>query len=265
MTRARLSRFVRVLVPALLFAAAARAQMIDAFTDVLPPNACLPNSGQPIVFVGEHCDGFYCPPDPLASCDLGSAEQTGLAGVLGGARMVRVLSHDGVTPIEAQLNDFAHLLSVRTAAGVGHELDLQYGGDGALAMNLDLTAYGPIGINLIVQGDVSASRPLHCNVSLWTMEAFPGGGTAQHGWIGTFVVDLTGVVSLPFSLFATANPKFSFADVDMVLIQASECVVGVPCETPPPVRSFSLGPIMFMSPGLPAVRATWGNLKARFR
>jgi hypothetical protein len=271
LNRARIARLLRALLPALLCAGSAHAITLDSFHDALPPNDCLPNLGLPIVFVGEYCDGIYCPPDPLASCDLRSAEQSGLPGVHGGAwRTVSVDSEDGVNPIEAQVRSSLGILNVRSAAGAAHEMNLQYGG-GTLGggrifeMNLDLVAAGATELVVPVLGDVSPSRPLYFHISLATIESIPG-GYAPHGTVLSFLVDHTGPIELPFSAFPPAA-GFSLAHLDMLQIQVSECPLSIGCGgSPPPARIYSLGSISFPSSGpVPTARTTWARLKAHYR
>ena len=264
MNRARSARLLRALLPALLCAGSAHAITLDSFLDALPPNDCLPNTGLPIVFVGEHCDGGYCPPDPPASCEINEAIQSGLPGVFGGAwRTVSVLSEDGVSPIEARV--LAGQLGVSSAAGASHELQLLYGGDTIYEMNLNLVAAGATGLVVPVQGDVSVSRPLYFQISLATMETIPG-GFAGHGPTLNVLVDHAGPLDLPLSAFPPV-PGFSPANLDVVQIQVSECPISLGCGgSPPPARSYSLGPISFPSSGpVPSAPTSWARLKAHYR
>jgi hypothetical protein len=71
----------------ILAASAAPAITIDSFNDPFPPNADLPGSGQPILFVGTVFD----PPNTYVSHLASDAiTQVSLAGVLKGERYVEI-------------------------------------------------------------------------------------------------------------------------------------------------------------------------------
>jgi len=263
MTRAGTIRTLCLAALAVALAAAAAADTLDAFHDALPANDCLPNTGLPIVFLGEYCDGVYCPPDPVSSCALNTAEQSGLPDVLAGAtRTVTVLSADGASAIVGQVRTGLGLLGVTSDAGVAHELDLQYGGGTVHEMNLNLVAGGATDIEFSLAGDLSAANPLYVGVVLATMETTPGGFT-PHTTSTTLTVDHAGTVALPLSAFPPVS-GFSAADLDLVLIRVSDCPLGGGCA--PPARSWLVGAISFPSTGsVPTAHTSWAWLKAHYR
>lgn len=263
MTRAGTIRLLCLAALAALLAPAAGADTLDAFHDPLPANDCLPNTGQQIVFLGEYCDGVYCPPDPVATCALNTVEQSGLPGVLEGAsRTVTVLSADGLSAIVGQVRTGLGLFGVTSDAGVAHELDLQYGGGTVHEMNLNLVAGGASDIEFSLVGDVSAALPLYVSVVLATMETTPGGFT-PHATSTTLTVDHGGTVALPLSAFPPAS-GFSAADLDLVLIRVSDSPFGG--GGAPPARSWLVGAISFPSTSsVPAAHTSWARLKAHFR
>ena len=91
--RARLGPLV-LLALAVATAAPATATVIDSFTDPLPGNPLLTESARPVLFLGRACDGDACPPASVVEHTAygNSAQQFGLAGVLGGQRWTSVAS-----------------------------------------------------------------------------------------------------------------------------------------------------------------------------
>src|SRR5262249_15464276 len=228
MHRTRIGRLPALILPVLLWAGPAHAITLDAFTDAFPPNDCLPYSGQLVVFAGEFCDGFYCPPDPLASCEVNTASQQSLPGVWNGSwRAVTVTSQDGVTPIHAEVRTFSGLLLVSSSAGYGHELEVRYGGATGYQMNLDLAGLGATHVVVPIPGDITPARLLYARVQLGTLEHSPPGGVL-HSVSLDVTISTSGSLTLPLSSFPPVA-GFSLSDVDLLSIQVSECPIGQGC------------------------------------
>ncbi len=240
---------------------------LDALNQALPPHPCLPLSMQPVVFVGPYCDGTSCPPDPLAACSQGFADQTGASGVWAGApRRVSVGNYYD-EPTSARLDPVAHVVEASFGGTSESTLGLEYGTPYDFlpepgALNLNLVALGATDVQLVLQGGISTSQPLLVAVEFLSdaPQAPRPSATAL------VVVDQPGIVSIPLSAFVPML-GFSMSDMDDIQIFVSTCLDwenGCDGSTYAPV-AFSVGPIEIVTSPTAARRASWGALKQLYR
>lgn len=242
---------------------------LDGFTAAFPPNPCLPNSGDRVVFAGQFCDGAACPPDAWVTCGSAEVAQTNLPGVLNGTRR-QVTMYELFNPasnLSARIDAAARRLHVTfdatTEAGVmvdyGTPYDYTQDPD---ALNLDLLALGVESLRFDLEGDFSPAQPLFVAV-----EFLSDGPTAPRpSAYATVTVSQDGVVTIPLLAFQPRQP-FSMSDVDDIQLWFSQCTDydnGCSGATYEPVH-FSLGPIAFVQGVTPASRSSWGRLKSVYR
>lgn len=242
------------------------AAALDRFSDEFPPNVCLPNLAAPVVFIGAYCDGAVCPPDPMAECDFGSANQPGLPGVYPGLdRIIGVHAFEPSDVVQARIRADLRQLEVTAATSGGHQLQLHYGVQD-ITQAFDMVARGLTGLTLSLGGDVSPALPVTVVVTLTRLEPVPGGFSSARSF-GEAVVTQTGTLELPFTSFYT-EPGFSHAAVDWIDILMLDCT-SPPDNCPPgnaPPRSYSVSNLT-LTTGAPtaANRRSWGQVKSIYR
>jgi hypothetical protein len=247
-----------LVIAALLTPGAALAITLDAFTDAFPPIPCLPVSAQPIIFQGTVCDGTSCPPDPWSNCWENLAQQTGLAGVLGGRREARVLAGSDVA---SRVRPELGVLEVTSAGPTNHLVHLTYGtrsGDPAQSLNLDLSA--AIAVRIPLHGNVAAAEPMDLFIGLWGNGSQAGPPNADV----TVNVTESGDLVVPLSAF-TQRFGFSFAEVWGVEVAVDDCNAESCPDEPYPARSYTLGPITIDGGVVPTAASSWGSVKIRYR
>lgn len=255
----------RLLVASLLLAplpATAATLVLDAMTDALPPNPCLPASQQRVVFAGPYCDGTACPPGSIVMSEPGPpdctvTQQFGLAGVFGGARLTGIQGEYTQTDTTtARVNPAARVMEVATRHELGSGATLVYDGGGN-TWNRDLSAASEF--RLEFGGDITPERPLLVSLLLGTSEG-DGTGVDQ-------LVTSPGAVVIPFSAFQPWGDTFDFTSVDWINLTVMDCVD--PELGCPPVsagHNFTIGPIAIETDLVTtSKRTSWGSLKVRYR
>jgi hypothetical protein len=254
---------------ALLVPSAAPALTLDAFTDALPPNPCLPVTGQGVVFAGSYCDGASCPPGLWVTCASSDVVQVGLPGVHAGTqRLVEAIQwhEDGSVNvrIDPSTQRLHGVLDLATEAGI----QLGYGTPYAFtqdpdALNLDLVALGAVGIRFAVDGTMSAQQPLLVAINLLA----DGPNSPRPSAWAVRLLEEPGTVLVPLTDFTPGMPSFTMADVDDIQIWISNCpeyIEGCSGSTYTPM-AFTLGPVEIVSGPTPVVPRTWGSVKAGYR
>lgn len=261
--QSKLGWFVRAAVLALLVSdAPAQALTLDAFSDPLPPNPCLPLSGQPVIFTGRFCDGDSCPPDPYVfGCDGAThADQGGLAGVLGGSRWSEVYAFAASRDYRIQGRVSPSAGRFEVSLPTSHEnatVGFVYGAP-RRRWNLDLEALGIVGFRVDVEGDISPERPLWIHVRLGSAHESSGGWAALDVWLTE-----AGEHLFPLSSFIVRyeyDPRY----IDGIEVAFGECL-GY-CDVVLPPRRYSIGAFELVE-GTPtaATGRSWGDLKVRYR
>lgn len=172
-------------------------RFIDTFSAPLPPHT-LPgtSSPAPLLWAGTISG---------SSQWSQSASQTGLSGVIGGARdtTVEASTLSNLVTLSSTTSAGQYALSYATSTGTSGQMLLQYGA--TTDLNANLIADGSVAFELQVDGDMDTtpSRP----VTLTVTAASNGGATAAVAHV-TLIHD--GVYQIPFSSFAGVN----FADID---------------------------------------------------
>lgn len=268
--RSHLSDRVALVLALLAMPACAVALDLDRFTDALPPNPCLPLSGQPVVFAGEFCDGAACPPAPWVTCESMEVVQTGQAGVFAGTqRHVRLFPFYGdvnnrmSVRIDPGTQRLLATLDATTEVGVA----LSYGTPLASfpdpgALNLDLVALGVESVRLELAGSFTPAQPLFVFV-VFLSDGFT---SPRPSALAAVTVSQAGVVTIPLAAF---QPRlgFSMTDVDDIELWFSQCddyEIGCPTGAYDPMQ-LSLGPIVFHQGTTSATRTSWGSLKSVYR
>lgn len=254
----------------LLLPAGAFALDLDRFTDALPPNPCLPLSGQPVVFAGEYCDGAACPPAPWVTCGSMEAIQNGLPGVFAGTRRhVRLFPFYGdvLNKMSVRIDPGTQRMLATLDATTEVGIALNYGTPFASipdpgALNLDLVALGVESVRLELAGSFTPAQPLFVFI-----EFLSDGFTSPRPFaIAQTTVSQAGVVTIPLAAFQSWQ-GFSMTDVDDIELWFSQCADvenGCPTGVYDPMQ-FSLGPIVFHQGTTPASRTSWGSLKSFYR
>ena len=263
----------RYLLPLALFAALsfgatpATALTLDTFSTSLPPNPCLPVTGQPVVFLGPFCDGAACPPDAFAACVGPSASQSGAAGVYAGTRRDVIVHNWLDEPTRAFVDPATHTLRA-DFGGVSESLvDVFYGTPfdatpAADALNLDLVTLGGSEFRFLVDGDFSDANPIGIEVIVLSDAAV----TPRPSATARITLDTPGIVSIPFVEFVP-DLGFTFADVDDIQITLSNCTnfdSGCGDREVPPLH-LAIGPIDIVTAPVATVRTSWGRLMALYR
>ncbi len=246
------------LLALMLAPAPARPALVtfDAMTDAFPPNACLPNSGQRVIYVGPFCDGTTCPPDPmaLASCAGGATpNQFFLPGVLAVVRRAEI---SGGPSASARSLSAQSRIEVTTASPAFVATALHYG-----TANLDLVALGAVAIRISLTGDISPAKPLWCLAQLAENTNPPGPAEARLEIAATAPGDLV----LPLAAFVKDSP-FAFDGLDALVFTFRDCAVASCFGYSAPGRQYSIGPIRIETAGpTPARATTWGRIKTLYR
>jgi hypothetical protein len=230
---------------------------VDDFSNAFPPNPCLPNSGQAVIFSGLFCDGAACPPDPMASCALSGALQTGLSGVLAGAKRDAVVSGQvQETNLHAVVNTASNRLEVVTEENAQHFARIAYYGDTELDLNF--VSLGVEAVRFSVGGDVSPTMPLDVEVLLVDL-AFPN-RTAYK------VLTLTAPGNYVTTLAElTLINGFDFMHVDVINVSMGDCFQTDCTGTPKGPRSYWFGPLSLDTHPVPVNPSSWGAVKSRYR
>jgi len=241
---------------------AACALTLDAFTDALPPNPCLPVSGAPIVFQGVVCDGAACPPDAWSSCYQNEAAQSGLGGVLFGVpRAMRVLAGSDIA-VTARVRPELGVVEVTSGGPNNHLFHVRYGtsaGNPLESLALDLTGLGALAFRIPLTGSVSSTEPMDVVVQLW---GGPGAGPPNAD--ATVLVTASGDVVAPLSAFTTRF-GFSFSDVWGIDVAVVDCNDESCPDEPYPARAYTIGPITIDAGPTATGARSWGTLKTRYR
>ena len=224
----------------------AGAVIIDAFTDPYPPNPLLPVSGRQIIFVGSTCDGGACPPNAIVSNPVSdSADQGGLAGVLGGNRYAQI-NHVAGTANSNIVPTYG--FTYNHNAGASSLLDLDYGR--TVDLSADLTVNAATGFEISVAGDMYAGpRPIPC-----TFTVTSGRGTGSEA-TASLTQDLVadGAYTFPFASFAGVD----FTDVDRIQVRFDASAVSA--------VDFAVFYIETNEPPTPVENSTWGRIKTQYR
>lgn len=211
---------------------------IDAFTDPFPPNPDLPGSGRQILFVGTVYDPLGSFVSHLAS---DAVSQTGLPGVLGGERYVR-LDHVCGAASAIILNG----LWFSNDAACRSILELHYGMTNDL--DADLTVYAGTRLEInVVDGDMYAGpRPLPCTITVTSRRGTPQEATAS------FSRDLitNGLYAYPFTSFNGVD--FTHVDMIRIVFDASQ----------EPAIDVTIGPFETDGVPVPVTPTTWGHIKS---
>jgi len=254
-----------VVISVLAASSDASAFILDRFTDALPANPCLPQSGQPVVFDGPFCDGTSCPPDPLAPCAENDAVQTGLSGVFAGTRRTaETLAFGGtvtgrIDPVAARFHGSLDVfsdgwitLSYGTPYQFTHDAD---------ALNLNLPALGVSGVEFVIEGGPSPATPLY----LWIFFLADAASSPRPWAPAQRAITAPGTVFVPLTDF-TPSPGFTMSDVDDIQFIFSNCEsIDLKCSEFLPAVDFALGPIEFVAAPTPASPVSWGRVKAAYR
>lgn len=246
-TTTRLLTLLAALLTGCMGAIPGFAATIDPLTTAFPPNPVLPLTQPRLLFVGTYCDGAACPPAANVTQTLDSALQTGLPGVLGGARLANLeLTYDGVV---AQLDAGARRLSFTPPFDGEGLLQLRYGTAGKLHTNL--TADGSTGFVLDIESSASPAilRFVSCVVQVTSHWGEPGEASA----IWSAAVVSPGLMRLAFS---------NFAGIDFT--QVDELTFGFQ-ETLAPGIPFTIGPITTDGGATPVRASSWGQIKRLYR
>lgn len=254
----------------ILLPSGAFALDLDRFTDELPPNPCLPNSGQPVVFAGPYCDGAACPPDTWVTCASVEVVQDGLAGVFAGTRRhVRLFPFYGQlfnamsVRVDPGTNRLNATLDTRTEVGVLLDYGTPYASiPDPGALNLDLLSLGVESFRFDLAGDLSPAQPLFVHVEFLS----DGFTSPRPSAAAEVLVSQAGTVSIPLAAFQSLQ-GFSMSDVDDIQVWFSQCADfenGCPTGNYEPIQ-FSLGPIEFHQGIVAATRTSWGMLKSLYR
>jgi hypothetical protein len=234
-----------------LLCTSASAVNIDDFSDQYPPNIDLPASGRPIIFVGSTCDGSACPPGSIISHPVSdSAYQSGLAGVLGGARDATIWFVAGTA--NSGIYGPGNVLTFNHNAGASAILEISYGGGGGGGgMSADLTENGGSALLVdVVSGDMySGPRPVPCTITVTS-----GAGTGSEATASQTLdlVDET-AYSYPFTGFAGVD----FTDIDYITYRFDASAVSA--------VDFAIGPLITDVEEVAVESRTWGAIKGLYR
>jgi hypothetical protein len=247
----RSALFTTIAVGLVLLCTHASAVNIDDFSDQYPPNPDLPASGRPIIFVGTTCDGSACPPGAFVSHPVSdSAYQTGLTGVLGGAREATIWFVAGTA--NSGIYGAGNSMSFNHNSMASAILELSYGGGGGGGgMSADLTANGGTALRVeVLSGDMYAGpRPVPCTITVTS-----GAGTGSEATASQTLdlVDAT-AYSYPFTGFAGVD----FTDVDHITYRFDASAVSS--------VDFSIGPLTTDVDEVATDSRTWGAIKGMYR
>jgi hypothetical protein len=265
----RIHRMLAALVFATLaLPSAASAFTLDAFTDALPPNACLPASGQTVVFSGTYCDGAACPPGSWVTCSGHDAVQLGLPGVHAGTR--REVETWGFPKegwasawIDAATQRFHGVCATPDEVGAVLSHGTPYVSTPEPgALDLDLPALGVTSLRFVVDGNMTPEQPLLVATELLT----DGPDSPRPSAYNLQVLTQPGIVDIPLAAF-TFRMGNNLDDVDDIQILFSNCTnyddgcrdaVFTPLD-------FSIGPIEFVTAPVPATASSWGRVKGAYR
>jgi hypothetical protein len=233
----------------LLVPSSAPAVILDTFLQPLPPHPDLPVSQRTILWMGSRCDGNACPPQLIVNhSGVDEADQSGLAGVLGGNRKTTLTEVSGNCNVNI-IGSIGALTFNHDAGATKGILDLDYGE--TVNLDADLTVGASTGIEIQIAGDGDDSvpvRPILCTITVTTGRGTPAETTVAAGQ--TLIAD--GIYLFPFATFAGAD----FADVDRVRVRfdTSQQFGAI---------DFAVYPIRTDETPVPVRAMTWGGLKAR--
>ena len=240
---------------ALLPVSPSGATILDDFVDALPAHPLLISTDQPTLFLGQVCDGATCPPGVIVVRLAGTdwAEQTGLAGVLGGHRSVLLGSTDGGFPY-----DGGNWKVQVDPAGAGKLVLGPRGSDVYVQLQWGSVAH-PLNWNLETdEGDrfqlevLSTPRNTSGRLTVGSFDAVGApDGSSEHA----FTIPGAGVTNVPFAAFPGLD---AFADdVDYVVLRLED-------ENSAWV-DIVLGSIRTAATEVPVEPASWGRVKASYR
>jgi hypothetical protein len=241
------------------------AIVIDSFTDALPPNPLLTASGQPVLFIGQACDGAECPPASFVQhTNYGNgAQQDGLAGVFGGRRstgvgslleswggapyvfencLLRVDPSDGGRLVLAPFADHAYI-------------QVGWGQASAGGLNLDLGADGGDRFEIVY------SAPRAPTGELYFLGGVDANGNAAHS--ATFPIQTfsrAGTLSVPY-LYIGGLSEF-LDDVDLIFLMIHG---QAPTTVPVNNGEIVINEVRTNGGAVPTTTESWGRLKATYR
>ena len=252
-----------------LTASAARAGTLvfDPFTDSFPPNPCIQDVERHVVYDGLFCPGS-CPPDSFRTTWCGSnTVNMGINWTLPGMALdpdqhfsrwatMQANSPDGASGASAELAPGDPRIDVHTTSPRGSVLYMGYSSPDA--WTIDLASHGVTALRIPLTGDVSAEQPLVCVTWMGSLGATGGHATC------TARATAEGDLVLPFSHFVT-EPGFDLAYFRTLNLTFEDCESGY-CPGTVPARHYRIGAPRFdTGAATPAVRRTWGALKAAYR
>ncbi len=253
---------------ALLLAASAAARadtfMIDAFKNPFPASPCILDAERHVIYSGLFCVGT-CPPDSFRTNWCGSQQELDWTNPSGSAdggmnlgRYAAIHANSGgySTVSSAELAPVDPRIEVNTNDPLGSALYLTYWSENG--ESIDLAARGAIALRIRCTGQVSTSQPLVCEAMMASYGAIGGSAycTARANADGDFV--------LPINQFV-AEPGFDLAFVWTIALAFEDCEGRVCSGTVPP-RRYWIGPPQFdVGAATPALRRSWGQLKAAYR
>jgi hypothetical protein len=234
--------------------ALATAIVFDPLSSAIPPNPCLPLSGQPVIYVGSFCDGVACPPAPLANpaCSGGTTPlQVDLPGVLAVSRRAEI---SGGPTANARSSPGTGNIVVTTADPAFVATELMY-----TTANLDLTSLGATALRVSLGGDITPAKPLWCVAMIEDFESPVPFSYASLEIAATAAGDLV----LPLAAFVQSAP-FPYTGVNTITLAFRDCPAAS-CTGTYPGRVYSIGPIGLDTQPTAPTRPTWGRLKTIYR
>ena len=254
MTRTVRALLALTLATAAVPAAADPRTVIDSFTHPYPLNPWLAGIPQPILFIGDFCEGLLCPPSPVATNpnDYAFAFQSDVTGAIGPYRVAAIHTlhayapgtDRGVLHIEPTNGES---LRYDHGAGGGFVLD-HYWGDTLHSLGLDLRADGSDRFEIeILEGPVGPNA-IHGSIHL-------GRTTVPYAAVREFFADGPGNLSVPYEEFADLDPiEDDVAYVEVTFFVEND--VGA---------NLVIGEFRTSAGFTPAAPQTWGRLKAAYR
>jgi hypothetical protein len=233
--------FVAVLAPCAI------AITVDNFSNNFPVNVDVPRE---IIFVGSMCNAATCPPGVIVTHAVSDfASQTGLSGVLGGARYALITRTGGTA--SAAIYDSYNLLEISHNTASNSIVTLTYGMSSNLNSNFTALGSTELQINLI-EGELSATRPVPCTITVTS-----GRGTAnEHTANVTKTLAIaSGIVAFPFSEFTSVD----FTDVDGITYKFDASQYAARAV------DFAIGPLMTDEHPVGTEPTTWGAIKSLFK
>ena len=243
----------------------------DPMTAELTPNDCLPVTTPRVATWGAWCDAPSCPPgtvSPETDCQCGDQPSFG-SELIGPYRTTYVWAPDYSTSVHARIDPVAQRMVLVTSGGLPADLIVLYSDSDHDLWEGDLIALGAIAIEVVVDGDVSASNPLFLTIDIGTRSNLPGVGSG--GQITSRVrLDSPGTYRFPFESFTQDPPEWPYPPdlhrVVLMLFSLSQCPDTICDGRGYPAASYSLGPITLITaePTL-TQRSSWSKVKQIYR